>query len=390
LQRFTLPALASVAFNASIVAFGAILGPRWQDVRVLAVGLVVGAALQLILQLPALRDVHFRPVIDLRHPVLRHILRLYLPVIASLVVASLGVFIDRNLASRTGESSISWMSFATTLREFPLGLISMAVSTAILPTLSALAARERSRANGRSHPTADPSAGDKDARADAFTSTLVSGLRLVLVLTLPAAVGLLVLAHPLVALLFQHGEFTAYDTLQTALALRYYLIGMVFAAIDLPFVFAFYARQDTLRPALVGVLGVILYLAVALPTYPSLGMVGLILANDVQLAGHALAMIWIYRRRVAPLRGHGIGETLLQSLLPSIVMGSVIFGAVQGLQRLIHLSGFVGWALTVLIGGGAGLGVYLALCTLLRVEEVQLLRSLAYAALRRLTGRRDP
>ncbi|HUT21167.1 MAG TPA: lipid II flippase MurJ, partial [Anaerolineae bacterium] len=135
LQRFALPAFAAVAVNASIVLFALLLGPRWKDVRVLALGWGVGAALQLLIQLPALRDMRFRPTLDLRHPALRRILALYLPVVLSLVVATLGVLADRNLASRVGEQAITWMSFATTLRQFPLGLVSMAVATAILPTL---------------------------------------------------------------------------------------------------------------------------------------------------------------------------------------------------------------------------------------------------------------
>jgi putative peptidoglycan lipid II flippase len=386
LQRFALPAFATAVFNVSVVAFAVILGPRSQDVRVLAVGLVVGAALQVAVQLPALRGLRFRPSFDLRHPVLRHILRLYLPVIASLVVSSLGVLIDRNLASRTGKESISWMSFATTLREFPLGLVSLAVSTAILPTLSALASREQ---KGQHAPARTPGA----AEDRNFISTLAGGLRLVLVLTLPAAVGLLVLAHPLVALLFQHGEFDANDTVQTALALRVYLVGMLFAAIDLPLVFSFYALKDTLRPALVGVLGVGLYLLVALPTYRTLGMVGLILANNVQLAGHALIMVWLFRRRVGALRGHGIGSTLLKSAFASTVMGGVTYSIVLGMEQLLPVGGTLGWAATVAAGGGIGLGVYLAVCARLRVRELQLVRSLVQPLIQRVrhtAGRRQP
>ena len=90
LERFAAPALAAVAFNSSIVVLALVLGPHWQDVRVLAIGLVVGAALQLLLQAPALRDVRLRPTLDWRHPALRRIAALYAPVVASLVIASLG------------------------------------------------------------------------------------------------------------------------------------------------------------------------------------------------------------------------------------------------------------------------------------------------------------
>jgi putative peptidoglycan lipid II flippase len=257
------------------------------------------------------------------------------------------------------------MGYATTLRQFPLGLVSIAISTAILPSLAAQAAQERGEAQS-----------GEEARSR-FRATFASGLRLVLVLTLPAATGLLVLAHPLAALLFQHGEFTAADTIQTALALRYYLVGMVGYAVDYPLVFAFYARQDTFRPAMVGVLGVVLYLLVALPTYRTMGMIGLILANDAQLVGHALIMVVLFQRQIGTLGGLGIGETLLKSLLASVVMGVAVYGTMRGIELLLPSQGLLRWAVTVLVSGGIGLGVYLGLCALLRVDELQVMLAIA-------------
>jgi putative peptidoglycan lipid II flippase len=321
--------------------------------------LVVGAALQVLLQLPALRDVDIRFALHLRHPSLRQILRLYLPVLLSLGVASVGILIDRNLASRTGELSISWMAVATRLIQFPLGLISMAISTAILPVLARLAAEE-----GLSAPQAP---GDSES----FRTTLASGLRLVLVLVSPAVVGLLVLARPLVALLFQHGEFGPLDTTQTTMALRFYLIGLLPAAIDQPLIFAFYARKDTWRPAMVGVLGVVFYLLVALPTYRTLGMAGLILANGAQLTGHAVVMWALLQRRVGPMRGLGLGKTAIRALLSAAVMGGVVYAAMLGIQHQSLLEGRAEWALTVLVSGTLGLITYLLVGLVLRVPEIK-------------------
>jgi putative peptidoglycan lipid II flippase len=193
-----------------------------------------------------------------------------------------------------------------------------------------------------------------------------------------------VLARPLVALLFQHGEFGVHDTAQTAMALRLYLIGLLPAAIDQPLIFAFYARKDTWRPAMVGALGVLFYLLVALPTYCRLGMAGLILANGAQLSGHAAVMWVLLHRRVGSLRGFRLGQTGLRALLAAAGMGGVVFGAAQGIQRLIPAADRTQWALTVLVGGGLGLGVYLALCALLRVSEIEMIFSLVRQLFRRL------
>jgi putative peptidoglycan lipid II flippase len=168
------------------------------------------------------------------------------------------------------------------------------------------------------------------------------------------------------------------------MALRLYLIGLLPAAIDQPLIFAFYARKDTWRPAMVGVLGVLFYLLVALPTYRTLGMAGLILANGAQLTGHAIVMWLLLHRRVGSLRGLGLGKTGLRALLAALGMGAAVYGVTLGVQRLFVLPGRLAWALTVLAGGGLGVGVYLALCALLRVSEIQMLGDLIRRIARRV------
>lgn len=353
LQRFALPAFTTVVFNAGVVLAALLWGRRW-GVSSLAVGLVIGALSQFVLQLPALRGIRFRPAFDVRHPALRHILRLYLPVVVGMIPNELGILLDRNLASGIG-NSLAIMDYATQLRQFPLGLVSMAVSTAILPTL----ARQTVYEQAQGHSTT-------------FRETLAGGLRLVLVLTLPAAVGLFILAEPLIALVFEHGNFTAQDTLQTAIALRYYLVGMIFAAIDQPLVFAFYARKNTFIPALVGVVGVVLYALTALPTVNSLGMVGLILANNVQLAGHTLLMLVLFWRMVGPLHPFGIGTTTIKALIASAVMGAAIYGTKLA-TALLATKGRLEWATTVGLCGVVGIAAYFGSCMLLRMQELDIL-----------------
>jgi putative peptidoglycan lipid II flippase len=367
LRRFTLPAFAAAVFNASIVAMALVLtGLLGWGVESLALGLLVGSLMQVALQAPGLRGAHLQFSLDWRHPELRRIGRLYAPVVLGLVVSQLGIVIDRNLASRTGEQSIAWMRYATTLVQFPLGLVSVAISLAILPTLSRLASSPQ------------------DGTLDEFMDTLATGLKMVLVLILPAVLGLFALSEPVVGLVFQHGAFTPFDTSQTALALRIYLLGTTFAAIDLPLVYAFYARKNTLTPALVGVLGVSLYLAAALaPTlFHALRMVDLVLANSIQLTGHALVMLWLVHR-VGSLRGRGLESTALRSLAASLMMGGMTFASAQWLvarfpdQVLLH---------ELIVVGGAGLLgflVYGGLVTLLRIQEVNVL----IALLRRRWGR---
>jgi len=325
----------------------------------------LGAALQLAIQLPDLRPVKLRFRLDLSHPALRRILMLYLPIAAGLVVSNGQVAIDRRLASGTGESSIAWMANATTLVQLPHGLVAVAVSLAVLPTLSRLAAQ-----------------GD----VEGFRLTLGRGLRVVLVLVIPATLGLLILAEPVVALLFQHGQFTAYDTAQTSMALRLYLLGLVFASIDWPLNYAFYARQNTLTPALVGVFSVGVYLVVALLLVRPWGMLGLVLADSAKHLGHAAMMLYLTRRQTGKLADLGLGPSSLKALLASGAMAGAMALVLWGADRLFNMWAVAEWVEELAtVGGAAGVGllVYLGLSVLLRVEELTLLRTTVWQRLKR-------
>ncbi|HIC88010.1 MAG TPA: murein biosynthesis integral membrane protein MurJ [Anaerolineae bacterium] len=351
LKRFTFPAFGAAVFNLGIVVAVPILAGRL-EVYSLALGVVLGSIMQLLLLLPGLRDAHLVPQIDLHHPALRRIGRLYLPVALGLVVSQIQVAIDGNLASRTGDSSVAWMQNATTLIQFPHGLVSVAVSLAALPTLSQLAA-----------------AGDWDG----YKRTLARGLRLVLMLIVPATVGLFVLAQPIVRLLFEHGEFTAYDTLWTARALRLYLLGLVFASVDWPLYYAFYARQNTLTPALVGVASVGIYLVVALSLLRPWGMQGLVLADSAKHAGHALITAILLRQAVGRLGGRGIASTGIQSLLVAAVMGAGTWIAANRLEAVLGTTGLPARLAVVGGAGATGLALYISGMAVLRVKELGLI-----------------
>jgi putative peptidoglycan lipid II flippase len=360
LKRFTYPAFGAAVFNLGIVVAAPLLAGRL-DAFSLAVGVLLGSVLQLLIQTPDLRDARLRFSLDLAHPALRRILALYLPIGLGLLVSNAQIAIDRRLASGTGESSVAWMANATTLVQLPHGLVAVAISLAVLPTLSRLSAR-------------DDLAG--------FRTTLGQGLRLVLALILPATLGLLVLGKPIISLLFEHGEFVAYDTLWTARALYVYLAGLVFAAIDWPLNYAFYARHDTLTPALVGVLSVGIYLAVALALVGPLGMLGLVLADSAKHLGHALTMLILTRRRIGILAAFRLGQTAAKALLASAGMAAVALLALTGVQQVVGSQGLVARLVAVVVPGGLGLLTFLGLAHLLGIEEIRLLRDLVVRRLR--------
>lgn len=358
LKQFVYPAFTAAVFNAAIVVM-AIIGAVIfkQGIEVVALGLVLGSLAQVLLQLPGLRGARLRYRIDFQHPVLRKIARLYQPIVLGLVVTFVQVLIDRRLANSTGESSVAWMERATTLIQFPIGLVAVAISQAILPTLSRYAAETIGTGNR----------GEANRR---FVDTLFSGLKIVVILIIPAAVALFVLAEPIIALLFEHGEFTSFDTAQTALALRFYLLGLIFAAVDQPLIFAFYARQNTLTPALVGVASVGVYLLAALSPMMvrPLQMTDLILADSIKHLAHVTIMLWLLRRWTS-LRGHGLETTIFKAALSAGVMGLALWGGRQWFSMILAAPGLLNEI--VLVGGLGLLGgaVYLIGIWALKVSE---------------------
>ncbi|MCJ7621631.1 MAG: murein biosynthesis integral membrane protein MurJ [Anaerolineae bacterium] len=351
-KRFVYPAFGASVFNAGIVLTALFLGNR-VGIASLSLGVLLGSVLQLGIQLPGLRGLRFSFSLNLGYPGLRRMGSLYLPVALGLIVSQVGIAIDRNLASRTGEQSIAWMQNATTLIQFPLGLVAVAVSTAVLPSLSRLAS---------------------SADMARFRRTLGMGLRVVMLLIMPATAGLLVLATPVIALIFEHGAFEPYDTVRTAQALRLYLIGLPFAAVDQLLIFAFYARKDTRTPVLVGVLGVLTYLIVALTLITPLGMLGLVVANSVQLSVHALAMLYLSHRYFDGLRGQRLGATAVKVIVASAVTGVAVLLGTPWLARWAALFATWGELLVVLAGGLLGLLTYGVMAWMLRVEDVGYLR----------------
>lgn len=366
LKRFTLPAFTGAMFNGVIVLAVLI---RPDHIESLVWGMLAGSLLQVVMQLPALRDARLRWRLDWRHPAIRRILRLYTPIVAGLVVNQAGIAIGYNLATLSGDRSLTYMRYATTLYQFPQGLVVTALSIAILPTLSEQA----------------------QGVVTIFRRTLAQGIRLVLTLILPATVGLFALALPIVTLLFQGGRFTAADSEVTALALRLFLFGLPFAAVDQMLIFASYARKDTLRPALVGVASILVYVVVAYylvvnlsrwwpaawtPGDQPAGLYGLMIADAVKHLTHTLLMLPVLHSQVGGLPGQGVMTSALKSLLASLATGAAAWlaaGAVTGLVGFETLSERL---LVVAVAGLAGVAVYALLGRLLDIREARTLRRL--------------
>jgi len=238
-DRFALPAITPVVLNLCMIAGALWLAPRL-DVPILALGwaILIAGVLQLLLQFPALArlDLLGWPQWAWRHPDVQRILKLMLPTLFGSSVAQINLLLDTLIASFLISGSQTWLAQSDRLLEFPLGVFGVALGTVILPSLS------------RHHVSTD---------REGFSRALDWGLRTALLIAVPAMLGLVILAKPMLATLFQHGKFTAHDVDMAGLSLAALSLGLPAFALVKVVAPAFYARQDTKTPVRAGVVAMI-------------------------------------------------------------------------------------------------------------------------------------
>ena len=382
LKEFGWPAFATASYHVGIIigaVVGSIVGERYYGHLGLAFGVLLGAVGEIALLVPGLRRQRFGYmfVLDLKHPAIRRILRLYAPVAVSFLVSTALIFFDQYLASNTpclafathiggcGEANYTALRAATTLIQFPIGLVAAALSFAVLPTLSQHV---------------------RDSNDERFKETLLLGFRLGLLLMIPAAAGLIVLQAPIVDLVFRHHNYTSASAHLTAIALQNYAYQLPFVAMDQLLIAAFYARKNTIIPVVVQFVSILGYLAVAIPfSHTTLGMPMLALANTVQNSLHGIILLFLLRFVIGSIRIRETIPTVLKILIVTAAMVAVAWGA-QVLLSHIHLFSLdtlLGSLLTVIIAGSLAVAVFLGGVLLLKVEEIGLLKGAVMAKLGR-------
>jgi putative peptidoglycan lipid II flippase len=373
LGRRAISSFAPSVYHLGIIG-AAVIGAVHFGITALAVGALVGAALQFAVQIPALvvarratrrdRKKHGQPLIDFRHPAVRRIIRLYLPVAAGLAVALSGHVADINFKSHLPENGgLASMQFATQVVQFPVGFVSAALAFAVLPAIS--------REAGLGRPPAS------------FGDTLSLGMRMSLVVMVPAMVGLLVLATPIAALLYQRGEFTPLDTTYTARAVIGYAPQLPLLAMLQLLVYTFYARHNTLTPTLAGVAGVGIYVALALVLF-RFTIVGLALADTIAVAAQMLVLLVLVRRAIGFSGGRRLTETVVK-----VTIAGVAMAAAAGLAtRVLGPAGTgIGARLAdVAIPGLLALAAYGAVIVVLRVEEARMVAGMLRRRMRGSTS----
>jgi putative peptidoglycan lipid II flippase len=290
----------------------AALAPRL-GVYGLAWGVVIGAALHLLLQIPSLlqQKGQYFATFGLDLPAVRQVIRLMGPRLLGVAVVQINFWVNTYLASFMPEGSVIAVTLAFALMLMPQAAIAQSIAIAAMPTFSAQAAR---------------------GRFDELRASLAASLRSVLLLAAPASLGLILLRQPLVAALYQHGEFTIHSTELVAWALLWYAAGLIEHSLLEVLVRAFYSLQDTKTPVIVGAAAMSLNVVFSFTfsaLFTRLGWMphgGLALANSLATALEVTILLMLIRRRVGGLDGRRVLAGGAQALVTALAMGAALWG----------------------------------------------------------------
>ena len=360
LHRFFIPALSPAMFNVATIVCAVIAVPLSSTVGIepivaIAAGTLVGGLGQILLQWPALGRAGFRyrPVFDARDPWLREIGRLMVPGVAGLAAVQINLFVNSWLAAGLGTGAVSWLDYAFRLMYMPIGLFGISIATASLPAISGHAANRD-----------DPG----------VRRAVSSGLRMMLMLNVPAMVGLLVLATPIVRLIFERGRFSAADTAATAAALVCYAPGLVgYSAVKLVSP-SFYALGNSRIPVVASAASVACNIALNLALVRWLGHRGLALGTAAAALLNAGLLLVLLRARLGGLDGRRLLIASVKISLASMAMALAAYYSERALHVPFGGDALMAQAVRVFGAIGIGMGVLAVFAHLLQIEEFAQLR----------------
>jgi putative peptidoglycan lipid II flippase len=360
-HRFAMPAVSPAAFNICSVISGLALG-RWTGigaVRAMAFGVVLGGIAQVAFLLPGVWRAGFawRPQWNLRHEGVRHILALMGPALIGNASGQINVLVNTNFAAGLRDASghvmngpVSWLGYAYRFFILPLGIFGIAIASAALPRISRSAAH---------------------CNFVEFRQILSRSILMILLLTIPASVGLAILGESMIGIVYQHGRFLAYDTHQTALALSCYAVGLAGYSVLKLVAPAFYALGDSRTPMVVSIASVLVNAAAAfiMVRIAGFGHAGLALAASVVSTFSSLALLLLLRSKIGALQGREILIGLAKIAVAAALMGVVCHAVVVGSHTLLHTPALARIG-DIAIGVPAGLASFYGVAAALRVPEL--------------------
>ena len=352
---FFIPAIAPTMLNLALIASGFLIAPicprfGLEPIVGMAFGVLLGGLGQLFIQVPALwsQGFRWRPEISFRDPGVLRIVTLMAPAAVGLAATQVNIFVNTFLASLLPQGSVSWLNYAYRLMQLPIGLFGVAIATVTLAEVSRHAARRE---------------------MPALKRTISFSLRFGLFLTLPATMILMSLAHPIVALLYQHGRFGADDSWQTAQALWGYAVGLsAFSAVRV-LVPVYYSLGMTRIPVTISFVTIAINVVLNIMLMEPLQHRGLALATSISSVLNFVLLFEVLRRKIGPMGGRALSRSAGKIFLASLLAALAAFAAAWEVEGWLGLTSVV--ARIAVVGSGlfAATAVYLVAVFALRIEE---------------------
>ena len=353
-NNFTVPGLIGVPKNIIIIT-SIILSVKYNP-YIMIWGTLIGIATEFIFQLPfAMKSGYkYQLYINIKDKYIKKMSWLIVPVLIGVAVNQINTMVDRTLASTLVEGSISALNYANKLNGFVMAMFITSVASVIYPMLSKLSSEDNK---------------------EKFTSSVVQSINSVILLVIPISVGAIVLATPIVKLLFQRGEFDDRATSMTAIALIMYSIGMVAFGLRDILGKVFYALQDTKTPMINGAMAMIMNIVLNIILVKYLQLAGLALATSISAIVCIFLLFGSLKKKIGYFGEDKIIKTMIKSILSAIVMGVVTYFAYNMLSNLLGI-GFIKEAVSLVVSVGIGAITYAILVVVLNVEEVNIITSM--------------
>jgi putative peptidoglycan lipid II flippase len=355
LHHYFMPALSPAMFNIATILGAIALVPVMPalglpPITAIAVAALAGGGLQVAVQWPSLRreGFRYRPTLDLRDPGLHQVLVLMGPGTVGLAATQISLFVNTLLATSQETGAVSWLAYAFRLMYLPIGLFGVSIATATLPAVSRYAAT-------------DDHAGTRHTVAQALGMTTV--------LCVPATFGLVTLAEPIVRLLFEHGRFSAADTVSTAAALRWYAIGLLgYASVRIVSP-VFYAIRQSKVPVIVSLCTIGLSIVVNVALVRVMGFRGLALGTSLAVLANGAALLLLLHRKLNGIEHRRLAHTFIKTVVAATMMALVSFAVERLLMRAVPGPGTVAQVVRLFPSIAAGMAALAAAAKLLRIRE---------------------
>jgi len=372
LGHFFIPALSPAMFNVAVIVmsvalipFSSTLGVR--PITIVALATLVGGLGQLAIQWPPLlkEGFRYRPVLDLRDEGLHRVLLLMGPGTIGMAATQINVLVNSVLATGQGTGAVSWLDFAFRLMYLPIGLFGVSIATAATPAISRMVAEQDF---GR------------------IRSTIAGALGLMFLLNLPATVGLMVLARPIVAMIFEHGRFTTNDTINTAAALQLYAIGLVGYSVVRIISPTFYALGRSRIPVIVSAGSVVVNIILNVTLVHRFGYRGLALGTSITAIVNASVQLMLLRREIHGVEGTRILTSFARVFAASAVMGGVTWIVYDVLTGALPGTSLMTQMIRLLLTIGAALATLAGMAQVLRIQEFGEARDMVIGRFKRMAG----